>query len=491
MTARTFSSSGLLLVNPLQSQWFTGAGEAMTLPESLHAGVRVVADLVEENHVRISVPGIVGRDRQSFIEGQYQALLPDVSMRGSWERGAAQPLLPRPFGLHAVGVSSPTLTGQLDELSKAGHPIEGVWPLSYLMAHWATRQATLSSQSWLLLCMGLPYGMRMVLLHNQVPVFSRLLLADDPGMQAQEVGQTLKYLTDNRIIERDVRPAILPLDPAPALRQGLQDLGLNMLPSASPRHAHGMLAEVLTLAGSRAPGNLASLQLRRNHLAQRTRQGLRWLTGAVALAGAAGLVLQGKALLEGVDQSRAQQQQAAQMTQSAQAIRDDLARRNINVPMLRLAMEVQQQELQKGIDPVQQMWLLGQLMQGHPQALLVRTEQTLSENACPDMQASTDQELPAAAPETSTLQTDWQFDVRPSADLLPRQRQALLEALAKAVAAWPQWQVKINPERQESATALTGGQGSTIGGVAADWRWCLVPRTPATKATTAGTEGTP
>ncbi len=491
MTARTFSSSGLLLVNPLQSQWFTGAGEAMTLPESLHAGVRVVADLVEENHVRISVPGIVGRDRQSFIEGQYQALLPDVSMRGSWERGAAQPLLPRPFGLHAVGVSSPTLTGQLDELSKAGHPIEGVWPLSYLMAHWATRQATLSSQSWLLLCMGLPYGMRMVLLHNQVPVFSRLLLADDPGMQAQEVGQTLKYLTDNRIIERDVRPAILPLDPAPALRQGLQDLGLNMLPSASPRHAHGMLAEVLTLAGSRAPGNLASLQLRRNHLAQRTRQGLRWLTGAVALAGAAGLVLQGKALLAGVDQSRAQQQQAAQMTQSAQAIRDDLARRNINVPMLRLAMEVQQQELQKGIDPVQQMWLLGQLMQGHPQALLVRTEQTLSENACPDMQASTDQELPAAAPETSTLQTEWQFDVRPSADLLPRQRQALLEALAKAVAAWPQWQVKINPERQESATALTGGQGSTIGGVAADWRWCLVPRTPATEATTAGTEGTP
>ena len=48
MTARTFSSAGLLLVNPLQSQWFTGAGEAMTLPESLHAGVRVVADLVEE-----------------------------------------------------------------------------------------------------------------------------------------------------------------------------------------------------------------------------------------------------------------------------------------------------------------------------------------------------------------------------------------------------------------------------------------------------------
>ena len=456
----------------------------MAPPESLPIGVRVVADLVEENHVRISVPGIVGRDRQSFIEAQYQALLPDVALRGSWERASAQPLLPRPFGLHAVGVASPTLTGQLDELTKAGHPIEGVWTLSYLMAHWAVRQTALSGQSWLLLCLGLPYGMRMVLLHDQVPVFSRLLLADDPGMQAQEVGQTLKYLTDNRIIERDVRPAILPLDPAPALRQGLQDLGLNMLPSMAPRHANGMLAEVMTLAGSRAPGNLASIALRRHHLAHRTRQGLRLLTGVVAVAGAAGLVMQGQALLQGVDQSRVQQQQAAQMTESAQSIRDDLARRNINVPLLRLAMEVQQQELQKGIDPVQQLWLLGQLMKGHPQAQLVRTEQALREQACASLQANAEAEVAAVVvTESTSLQTEWQFDVRPSSDLLPRQRQALLEALAKSVAAWPQWQLKTNPERQESATALTGGQGSAIDRAATDWRWCLVPRTPATEGT--------
>ena len=484
MTALSSSQSGLLLVNPLQRQWFTGKGDAMAPPESLPIGVRVVADLVEENHVRISVPGIVGRDRQSFIEAQYQALLPDVALRGSWERASAQPLLPRPFGLHAVGVASPTLTGQLDELTKAGHPIEGVWTLSYLMAHWAVRQAALSGQSWLLLCLGLPYGMRMVLLHDQVPVFSRLLLADDPGMQAQEVGQTLKYLTDNRIIERDVRPAILPLDPAPALRQGLQDLGLNMLPSMAPRHANGMLAEVMTLAGSRAPGNLASIALRRHHLAHRTRQGLRLLTGVVAVAGAAGLVMQGQALLQGVDQSRVQQQQAAQMTESAQSIRDDLARRNINVPLLRLAMEVQQQELQKGIDPVQQLWLLGQLMKGHPQAQLVRTEQALREQACVNLQANAEAEVAAVVvPESTALQTEWQFDVRPSSDLLPRQRQALLEALAKSVAAWPQWQLKTNPERQESATALTGGQGSAIDRAATDWRWCLVPRTPATEGT--------
>jgi hypothetical protein len=490
MTARNSSSSSLVLVNPLQAQWFSDRGEAMPPSQSHLSSVRVIADLVEENHVAIKVPGIVGRDRHSFIEGQYQALLPDVALRGAWEPASKHPLLPRPFALHAVGVSSPTLTAKLDALSKAGHPIEGVWTLSYLMAHWAARQVALASQSWLLLCLGLPYGMRMVLLHHGAPVFSRLLLADDPAMQAQEVGQTLKYLTDNRIIERDVRPAVLPLDLAPVALESLQVQGLNMLTPAVPRLGGGMLADVLALAGSRAPGNLASLALRRDHLAQRTRQALRLLTGVVLLAGVAGLLLQAKSLLDDVAQSRVQQQQVTQVTAEAQAIRDDLAQRNINVPLLRLAMEVQQQELQSGVDPVEQLWQLGQLLKDHPHAQLIRTEQALREQACPNLQVQDGGDPTAEAPETSTLQTEWQFDVRPSADLLPRQRQALLESLAKTVASWPQWQVKTNPEQQESASALTGGLGSAIDRAAADWRWCLVSRT-ADASNTAGTEVSP
>ncbi|WP_286745304.1 hypothetical protein [Aquabacterium sp. UBA2148] len=475
MTALTFSSSSLLLVNPRQTQWFSGRGEAMDPPDSPPSRVSVVADLVEESHICISVPGIVGRDRQSFIEGRYQAMLPDVALRGAWQKASAQPLLPKPFELHAMGVSSPALIAQLDELTRAGHPIDGVWSLSYLMAHWATRQASLSGQPWVMLCLGLSYGMRMVLLHKQVPVFSRLLLSADPGAQAQEVGQTLKYLADNRVLERDVRPAIVAMDPVPEFLQGLQSQGLKLLPEAVPRHAGGMLTEVLTLAGSRAPGNLANLELRRHHLAQRTRQGLRLLTGVVVLAGGAGLLMQGRALQAGTEESRQHQQQAAEMTQAAQAIRDDLARRNINVPLLRLALQVQQQELQSGIDPVQQLWQLGQLMTGNPQAQLVRSEQALREQACSDLHASA--EAAAAGTESSGLQVEWQFDVRPGADLSPRQRQALLEGLVKTVAAWPQWLVKTNPERQESASALTGGKGSPIDRATTEWRWCLVPRT--------------
>ncbi len=60
MTARTFSSSGLLLVNPLQAQWFNAAGRGHARAPSAALGVRVVADLVEETHVRIEVPGLMG-----------------------------------------------------------------------------------------------------------------------------------------------------------------------------------------------------------------------------------------------------------------------------------------------------------------------------------------------------------------------------------------------------------------------------------------------
>ena len=477
MTVRTTSRSSLLLVNPMHVQWLDARGQPAAHPAAPTAGVRVVADLVEETHVRIEVPGLMGGDRRSFIQVQYQSLLPDVPLHASWERTSAQPLLPRPFRIHAVGVSSQVLTDRLDALAQAQQPIEGVWTLSYLMAHWAARHAGPSAQGWLLLCLGLPYGMRMVLLHDRVPVFSRLLLEADPTLQAQEVGLTLKYLVDNRIIERDVRPAVLPMDPVPELRQGLQNLGLNLLSSAAPRNAGDMLAEVLAQAGPRAPGQLALAELRRHHLAQRVRQGLRLTTGAALLAGLAGLALQGKALLGSTDQSQQWQQQAVQMDQAAITIRENLAKRQINVPLLRLAMEVQQRELQDGIDPVQQLWMLGQVLQAHPQAQLVRTEQALRTKACAAAQPGTGTAVPDL-PGTEATQAEWQFEIRPDAALLPRQRQALLDALGQSVAAWPQWLVQEDPLRTESATALAGGLSTATEQTAPTWRWCMVPRPP-------------
>jgi hypothetical protein len=478
MTLRSTSRTHLLLVNPAQAQWLDGRGQALPAPPGAATGVRVVADLVEETHVRIEVPGLMGGDRQSYIQVQYQALLPDVALHASWEGASAQPLLPKPFALHAVGVSSSALMGQLDALVQAQHPIEGVWTLSYLLAHWAVRQAHLPRPGWLLLCLCLPYGMRMVLLHDRVPVFSRLLLETEPELQAREVALTLKYLADNRTIGRDTRPQVLPMDASPELGQSLQNQGLALLPAVAPRKAASLLAEVLAQAGQRAPGQLAAAGVRRHHLAQRARQGLRVATVVVLLAGLAGLALQGQALLGGAEQSRARVQQAASMEAQAQALRQDLAQRQINVPLLRLALDVKRLELQQGLDPVQPLWMLGQLLQAHPQAQLVRTEQALRAQACPGAQAA-GSEAAAVVPGDAPLRAEWQFEIRPEGGLLPRQRQALLEALGQSVAAWPQWRVKSDPVRLESATALAGGQNATTDAAASAWRWCLGPRAAA------------
>ena len=82
-----------------------------------------------------------------------------------------------------------------------------------------------------------------------------------------------------------------------------------------------------------------------------------------------GLAWQGQALLGGAEQSRARVQQAADMEAQTQTLREDLARRQINVPLLRLTLEVQRQELDQGLDPAQPLWMLGQMLQAHPQEI--------------------------------------------------------------------------------------------------------------------------
>ncbi len=171
------------------------------------------------------------------------------------------------------------------------------------------------------------------------------------------------------------------MDPAPDLRQGLQDLGLKLLPSAVPRHAHGMLAEVLA-AGARAPGNWPASRCAATTW-RNARARVCWAAdGAVALAGLAGLVLQGKAPCWAAPIKAVRRQQARRWCSRPGASVTTWLGARSTCPLLRLAMDVQQKELQKGIDPTQQLWMLGQLMQAHPQAQLVRTEQALRDEAC-------------------------------------------------------------------------------------------------------------
>lgn len=476
--------SGLLLVQPLQAQWHDAAGLPLAQPPAAHVPVRVVADLIEETHVRIEVPALMGSDRAGFIQVQFQTLLPDVPLRATWQPASRQPLLPKAFALNAVGVSSQPLRALLDAQSQQQRPLEGVWTLSYLMARWAGLQHGLPASGWLFLCLALPYGMRMVLLHDHVPVFSRLLLDLDPQQQVQEVGQTLKYLVDTRVLDRAASPGVVLMQPDPGFAEALQAQGLNLLPPVPVRHPRGVLAEVLALAHGRTPGQLAPTELRRHFLAGKARQALHLAGAALALVAVAGLYQQAHGVLDSMQQARHAQQQAVALNQTAQALRQGIASSGMDIALLRLAMQVRESELQPGIALPEPLWRLGQLLQAQPQADLLRMEMALVPQACASAPADAGQQ-PAAQVESSKTWTQWSFEIRPSPGLLPRARQALLDDLGRGVAGWKEWKVLADPARAESGAVIAGGQMGTADSAGA-WRWCLAPRAEQEGAVTEG-----
>lgn len=485
------SRAALLLVQPLQAQWQDAAGHGLPHPPASDVPVRIVADLIEETHVRIEVPGLMGADRSSFIQVQLQALLPDAPLRAIWQSARRQPLLPKPFGLNAVGVASQALNTLLDEQVQQQRPLEGVWTLSYLMARWARRQKQFSTTDWLFLCLGLPYGMRMVLLYKGVPVFSRLLLDTSPGQQALELGNTLKYLVDTRVLARMDASGILLMEPPPGLEEAVLAQGRKLLPTALSHGPQGLLADVLALADARAPGQMASMAQRRHYVAGKTRQALQWGGLVLALAVTTGLVQQGRGVLAQVEQARQWQQQATEKEGDAQALREKLTASGTNVALLRLVIQVQQSQLQSGVALTEPLWLLGQLMQAHPQADVQRTEMALLAQACRSAQGAQAEMAPTSPPtpgESTALRTEWSFEVQPQPGISPRERQALLESLAAGVQAWTGWRVQINPLRAESGAPIMGGS-SGAAEQRSSWRWCMVPSAEAQEPPPEGGEG--
>ena len=482
-TAASTSAAGLLLVQPLQSQWLDATGLPMAQPPALDQPVRVVADLIEETHVLVDVPGLMGSDRTGFIQQQMQSLLPDVSLRATWQTTASQPLLPKAFQIHAVGVASQTLQTALDKEVAQKRPVQGVWPLSYLMAQWAAKQPSLKTSTWLFLCLSLPHGLRMVLLKQGVPVFSRLLLDLDPVQQAHEISVTLKYLIDNRMLDRAVQPGIVLMQPGIGLAQALQDEGVTVLSAVLVQSAQGVLADVLALAGGKALGQMAPPPVRRYFLARQSRQGLILIGALLALGGAWMVAGQAQTVLDQLEQTRQWQQQTRDMNSAAQSIQQGIAASGVDTNMMRLAIEVKQRELQAGIDQPAALIQLAQLMQAQPQAELLRSELALVSSVCGGASplgavGVTPVQPPAPPPNVgqdgaAATQVEWQFEIRPAIGLSPRTRQQVLDALGKAVRGWPEWQVHLDPVQSASGAVIASSQAG--GGPGAEWRWCLSP----------------
>lgn len=484
LSAPATPAAGVLLVQPLQALWLDATGQTQSVPPPADQPVRVVADLIEETHVAVEVPPLMGSDRSGFIQVQLQNLLPEVPLQAMWQTQASHPWLPKAFQINAVGVASQALQTALDDAVAQQRPVQGVWPLSYLMAQWAGKQAALKSAAWLLLCLALPHGMRMVLLKQGVPVFSRLLLDLDPQQQALEISLTLKYLTDNRVLDRTVQPGVVLMQPDTVLAPALKAYGVVVLPFVASTSANGMLADVLALANGSTPGQLAPAPLRRYFLLRQATQSLKLGGAALAVGGAWMVFGQAQTVMTQMDQTSLWQQQASQMTQAAQTIQQSIAASGVNTSLMRLAIEVKQRELQAGIDLPAALLQLAQLMQAQPQAELVRTELALVSSVCggapPVAVGGAVPAQPVAAPPPAGPagggggdQMEWQFEIRPAPGLSPRSRQQLLDDLGKAVRSWPDWRLHTDPVQSASGAVIASGQVNS--GPGAEWRWCLSP----------------
>ena len=477
------ATAGILLVQPLQAQWLNASGQPLSEPLPANVPVRVVADLIEETHVVIEVPPLMGSDRSGFIQVQLQNLLPEVPLQAMWQTQASHPWLPKAFQINAVGVASQALQTALDDAVAQQRPVQGVWPLSYLMAQWAGKQAALKSAAWLLLCLALPHGLRMVLLKQGVPVFSRLLLDLDPQQQALEISLTLKYLADNRVLDRTVRPGVVPMQPDTVLAQALKAYGVVVLPPVANTSSHGVLADVLALATGNTPGQLAPSPLRRYFLLRQATQGLKLAGVALAVGGAWIIFGQAQTVMTQMDQTSQWQQQARQIAQAAQTIQQSIAASGVDTSLMRLAIEVKQRELQAGIDLPAALLQLAQLMQAQPQAELVRSELALVSSVCggapPVAVGGAAPAQPVAPPPPAgqagggSDQMEWQFEIRPASGLSPRARQQVLDALGKAVRGWPGWRLHTDPVQSASGAVIASNQASS--GPGAEWRWCLSP----------------
>jgi hypothetical protein len=227
---------------------------------------------------------------------------------------------------------------------------------------------------------------------------------------------------------------------------------------------------------------MAKPEERRFYLAQQMQSGLRW-GSALLIAGLLwGVYAQAHAVWSRLQETTTAQRQSVEMTQQAQTIQQGITASGVDTRVMRLAIEVQRQELEHGIALLSPFWALGQLLEQQPQARLNKFGLALQTQACgtPDPNAP-----PAGAGDGATLQTEWTFEIWPEEGTSPRERQRLLEELARATANWKNWAVKVNPV-QEAAVAPIAVEQAGAAAPPSAWRWCLAEQTQEATSTSAG-----
>jgi hypothetical protein len=465
----------ILLVHPLGHTWLDVTGHEMAQAPSPSCPVVIVADLIEETHVQIGVPAVTGKDRQSFVQIQMQSLLPDTPFRAVWQTPSSWPFLSKPFSLNGLGVPSLSLKETIAQQLLLERPVVGVWSLSYLISIWMVSQKDTAGQPCVLLALAQSYGLRLVLLKEDIPVFSRLLF--DSTTYVQELTDTIKYLQDNRILDRGLQPVLAVLNPPEGFEAELQANGLQLLPRREPIRPFRTLVwpAFVKLAQRQVPGQMANVHERRFYLAQQAKRAV-LLSGMLLVVG----LLWG-AYSQAVDawtqrqQTQDAERQSVDMHHQALVIQQAITASGVDTGVMRLAIQVQRQELAHGIELLPPFWALGQLLSQQTQTRLNHSSLRLQPQACEAANAVAPV-APNANTSDDTLQVEWSFEIAPHENTSPRERQRLLEETAETIQRWKAWRVKVDP-LQQAAVAPISVESVGVSVSLPEWKWCLSPAT--------------
>lgn len=264
----------------------------------------VVTDFVEEALTRVSMPKMGGRDMDALVQRRLQTEFRETPYRDSVKLGPGKAEKTIEYLFIGLPVAQ-RLDRELKPRVEAGCAVDAVVSISALVAHWI-RKAGRSEQQRLVV-LPTPAGMRHVFIERGHAVLSRLTNA---GMQhaeavegaVDELGRTVQYLYNARVIERGVS---LPtwvwssdkVSKALLSRQ-VQGIVFEDSPVASGLQDPGSQGVMALFAlAVREPGaiQLAPPAIRLHHYARRLRN---YLTVTSALAVAVLLALAGLAVTE-------------------------------------------------------------------------------------------------------------------------------------------------------------------------------------------------
>lgn len=252
--------------------------------------VWVVTDLAEESLAEIETPRLYGRDRSDLIARQLAARFPDTPYRSALNFRHGGTLLDRIapvrhtlFGLAAAE----KLNSELDSL---GVSVAALCPTTLLLTRFGEHK---SLPADLFVVLPSPGALRIVFLKNRIPALTRLAaIPDQVAAQAEEIIRTHRYLENTRVLQRGAKPPpVLILGKAAEFAAPLAAARLELAPTPPPwnnKPPGDWRFPLFDLALREQPhGQLAPMERRTVHLANRLHKG--------AMATAAGCVLAGLA----------------------------------------------------------------------------------------------------------------------------------------------------------------------------------------------------